>query len=191
MMPALGAIVLAAGASKRLGRAKQLIEIDGEPALRRVVRYALATEPLDCIVVLGHDAARIEQALGNLRVHSVVADDFGNGMAASLRAGIGALDARCDGALIVLTDQPALNEAHLKALCDAWRVQPAFAVASAYANLVGVPAVLPRAWFADIARLQGDVGARDLLRARREQVIAISAAELEKDIDTPEDVRNR
>ena len=64
MNPKHGAIVLAAGASTRLGRAKQLVDIAGEPALRRVARAVLETWPRDAVVVLGHDADRIASALG-------------------------------------------------------------------------------------------------------------------------------
>ena len=189
MTAAHGAIVLAAGASKRLGRAKQLVDIDGEPALRRVARSVLATDPRDCVVVLGHDAAHIESALQGLAVRVLCIDDFDTGMAASLRAGVTALDSKCAGALIALTDQPALTAEHLRALCRAWRTAPQRAVASAYDGVLGVPAVLPRAWFADIVALRGDVGARALLRARETNVLAVDAPELARDIDTPDDVQ--
>lgn len=190
MTPAHAAIVLAAGASKRLGRSKQLLTIDGEPLVRRAVRAALATDPADCIVVLGDDSAEIERELAGVPVRIVLNDDAGSGMASSLRAGIAALDATIAGALIVLTDQPALTADHLRALCAAWRDQPAHAVASAYAGVLGVPALLPRAWFAEIAALAGDVGARNLLRRRRDRVIAIDSPALARDLDTPEDVQN-
>jgi CTP:molybdopterin cytidylyltransferase MocA len=185
-----GALVLAAGASKRLGQPKQLIEIDGEPLLRRVVCCALATVPHDCVVVLGHDAARIEGAIDGLAVRTLRIDDFDSGMATSLRAGIAALDPQCAGALIVLTDQPALTADHLGSLCAAWRIAPERAVASAYAGVLGVPALLPRAWFADLVALRGDTGARDLLRARRGDVSSIRANELARDVDTLADVQN-
>jgi len=185
-----GVLVLAAGSSKRLGRSKQLIEIDGEPLLRRVARFALSTDPQDCVVVLGHDAARIATALHGLALRRLSIDDFGSGMAASLRAGIAALDSNCAGVLIVLTDQPALTSDHLAALCATWRVAPERAVASAYAGVLGVPALLPRAWFADLIALRGDTGARDLLRARRGDVSAIRAKELARDLDTPADIQH-
>ena len=187
-MNAHGAVVLAAGASKRLGHAKQLVEIAGEPLLRRVVRAALATGPRDAVVVLGHDADRIGAALEGLAIRQIRIDDADEGMSASLRAGIAALDAACAGALVVLTDQPALAAAHLEAICAAWRAAPSRAVASAYADVLGVPALLPRGWFADLAALRGDTGARALLRARRDEVIAIRAPDLAHDIDTPDDV---
>ena len=88
----------------------------------------------------------------------------------------------------MLTDQPALGTVHLEAICAAWRAAPACAVASAYADVLGVPALLPRAWFGDVAALRGDTGARALLRQRRDEVVAIRAPDLANDIDTPEDV---
>lgn len=185
-VPTHGAILLAAGASRRLGRTKQLIEVDGEPLLRRAARALLATDPLDCVVVLGHDAERLGAALDGLPLRSVVADDHASGMSASLRAGIAALDARCGGALVALTDQPALRADHLLALRDAWRAHPVRAAASAYADVLGVPALLPRAWFGDLMRLHGDVGARELLRSR--DIAAIAAPALARDLDTSTDL---
>jgi CTP:molybdopterin cytidylyltransferase MocA len=189
VFPAHGALVLAAGASTRLGRPKQLVEIDGEPLLRRIVRALLATAPADLVVVLGHEAARMRGALAGLPLRSVVVADSFHGMSASLRAGIVALDASCAGALVTLTDQPALDAAHLVAMRDAWRIAPTRAVGSAYAGILGVPALLPRAWFADLGKLQGDIGARELLRARRDEVIALAAPALARDLDTPADLR--
>lgn len=186
--PEHGAVVLAAGASTRLGRPKQLIDVDGEPLLRRVTRWVIATQPRDAIVVLGHDADLIGAALDGLDVRKLRIADSASGMSASLRAGVEALDARCAGALIVLTDQAALSGAHLGALCAAWRAAPARAVASVYADVFGVPALLPRAWFEDIATLHGDVGARALLRARHSDVIGVPAPELAWDLDTADDL---
>jgi CTP:molybdopterin cytidylyltransferase MocA len=183
-----GAILLAGGASRRLGRPKQLIEIDGEPLLRRVARALLATAPRELVVVLGHDDARMRPALHDLPLRAVVAEDHAEGLAASLRRGVAALDAECAGALIALTDQPALDTAHLIALRDAWLAAPGRAAASAYAGVLGVPALLPRGWFADLARLAGDVGARALLRTRADDVIAIPAPALARDLDTPADL---
>lgn len=183
-----GAILLAAGASRRLGRAKQLVELDGEPLLRRAARALVATRPLETLVVLGHDAERMRAALDGLPVRCVVATDHAEGMAASLRTGLAALDARCDGALVALTDQPALDADHLEALLDAWRAQPSRAAASAYAGVLGVPALLPRAWFNELAQLRGDVGARALLRARASGVVAVAAPALARDVDVEADL---
>lgn len=186
--PRHAALLLAAGASTRLGRPKQLIGIDGEPLLRRAARALLATAPDVLVVVLGHEADTMRTALAPVDAHVVVATDHADGLSASLRAGIAALPADIGGALVALTDQPALDAAHLRALCTRWRVDPARAVASAYAGVFGVPALLPRTWFTDLARLRGDVGARDLLRERAHVVVAVDAPMLAHDIDTPRDL---
>ena len=183
-----GALLLAAGASTRLGRAKQLIEIDGEPLLRRMARALLGTSPHTLVVVLGHDATALRNCVGDLPLQCIVAPDYAEGLAASLRTGISALPAECDGALVALTDQPALDARHLLALRDAWRAAPKYAIASAYAGVLGVPAMLPRAWFDDVMRVRGDTGARALLRERGAQVIAVDAPTLASDLDTPNDL---
>ncbi|TCO43379.1 nucleotidyltransferase family protein [Dokdonella fugitiva] len=186
--PVHGAILLAAGASTRLGRAKQLIEVEGEPLLRRAARALLDTSPHSLVVVLGHDADALGACAADLPLQRIVARDHAEGLAASLRAGIAALPAACEGALVALTDQPALDGAHLRALRDAWRATPARAAASAYAGVLGVPALLPRTWFADAMQLQGDTGARALLRARAGEVVAVAAPALARDLDTPDDL---
>ena len=187
--PRHAVILLAAGASTRLGRAKQSIRIDGESLLRRAARALLATVPADGVVVLGHDAASLRTELAGLDLRCVVADDHAQGLSASLRAGLLALDPRCEAALIALTDQPGLDATHLIVLRDAWRAQPTRAAASAYAGVLGVPAMLPRAWFGELVALCGDIGARALLRDRAQHVVAIEAPALERDIDTPDDLR--
>lgn len=184
--PPHGAVLLAAGASTRLGRPKQLLEVDGEPLLRRAARALLASAPLELVVVLGHDAARIGAVLEGLPLRTAFAVDHAEGMAAALRTGIAALDPRCAGALVALTDQPALDAMHLVALREAWRAAPEQAAASRYAGVAGVPALLPRAWFGDLLALRGDQGARTLLRARLDQVSLIEAPALAFDIDLPQ-----
>jgi len=180
------AILLAAGASTRLGHPKQLIEIDGETLLRRAARALLATSPRELVVVLGHDASTMQSTIDDLPLRCVIASGYARGMSASLRAGVAALDTASAGALVALTDQPALDVAHLLALRDAWRTTPLRAAASAYGGVLGVPALLPRAWFAEIAQLGGDTGARELLRTR--DAIAIEAPALARDIDRPADL---
>jgi molybdenum cofactor cytidylyltransferase len=186
--PIHGALLLAAGASVRLGRPKQLIEVDGEPLLRRAARALLGTSPHTLVVVLGHEATALRTCIGDLPLQCVVAPDHAEGLAASLRAGVTALPADCDGALVALTDQPALDARHLFAIREAWRAAPARAIASAYAGVLGVPAMLPRAWFVDVMRLRGDTGARALLRDRSAQVVAIDSPALAHDFDAPDDL---
>lgn len=178
------AIVLAAGASRRLGRAKQLVAIDGETLLHRTVRHVLATAPAELVVVVGSDAS-IAATIADLGTRCVTAT--GDGMGHSLSAGLDALATGCEGVLIAVCDQPALDAAHLTALVAHWQAQPLRAVASGYARTFGVPALLPRAWF-DETTLDGDRGARALLRGREAEVVVVANEALARDIDEPGDL---
>jgi molybdenum cofactor cytidylyltransferase len=185
--PVHGAIVLAAGASGRFGRAKQLLQLDGEALVHRASRLALATGPFDVVVVVGADADAVFASVRDLAVRRVDCADWRAGMSASLRAGVAALRSECAGALVVLCDQPALDAAHLDGLLSAWRTNPQQAVASAYAGSRGVPALLPRGWFADLERSNRDLGARDLIAQRPEQVTAVVNERLAWDVDRKRD----
>lgn len=186
--PRHGVVVLAAGSSRRLGQAKALIEIDGETLVHRAVRFALETDPFDCVVVRSVDDDRICAAVADLCCRVTACANATRGMASSLAHGLRSLDRECAAALIVLTDQPALTCAHLGALRDAWREQPTRAAASSYADTLGVPALLPRAWFEALMDGNNDHGAREMLRSRHEEVHIIAAPELAFDIDSEADL---
>ena len=183
-----GLIVLAAGASRRLGKSKQLLQLQGETLVRRATRLGLATKPGTAVIVLGADADTVYASVDDLAVHRVDCADWALGMGASLRAGLAALPPACAGALIVLCDQPALDSGHLDQLVSAWHANPRGAAASSYAGRLGVPALLPRAWFAELGADIGDRGARELLARRREEVVAIVNEALALDVDRHDDL---
>jgi CTP:molybdopterin cytidylyltransferase MocA len=179
-------VLLAAGGSRRLGQPKQLLRLHGETLVHRAARLGLATAPAEAIVVCGANADAVWAELADLPLRKAVCGAWEAGLGESLAVGLGALSPDIDGALVLLCDQPALEADHLFALRDAWRSDPTRAAASAYAGVLGVPALLPRAWFARLAEGGHDHGARDLLRANAAQVKAIPAPPLADDIDTPE-----
>ncbi len=182
-----GVVLLAAGRSRRLGAAKQLLELSGEPLARRAARLALTTSPLDAVLVTGDGARAVEEAVRGLAIRCVGAEDFEEGMGRSLAAGLRHLDPACAGALVVLCDQPALTAVHLARLVDAWIAEPAFAAASGYAGTVGVPAVLPREWFSRLMAARGDRGARDLLRENGREIRVVPDERLAQDVDVLEE----
>lgn len=182
-----GLVVLAAGASSRLGQPKQLLTLGGEALVYRTARVALATSPRDAVIVLGSDAESVHAKVSYLPLRRVDCCDWQSGMSASLRAGLAALSADCAGALVVLCDQPWLDVEHLQALCAAWRQRPQLAAASFYHGHLGVPALLPRQWFAQLPT-SGDRGARDLLDAHRANVAVVANEALALDIDQPADL---
>lgn len=183
--PRHGLLVLAAGASRRLGEAKQLLRFDGESLVRRATRLGLATKPAQALLVVGAAADAVATEVADLPIATLPCPDWRDGLGASLAAGLHALDDGIDGALVVLCDQPGLDAAHLQALLAAWHANPTGAAASAYAGVLGVPALLPCAWFAELAAGDHDRGARDLLRQRAARVAPVPAPALAHDLDTP------
>jgi molybdenum cofactor cytidylyltransferase len=137
--------------------------------------------------VTGDGAKAVEEAVRGLAVRCVRAEDFDRGMGRSLAAGLRHLDPACAGALVVLCDQPALTAEHLGRLVEAWQAAPDSAAASGYAGTVGVPALLPRAWFLRLASTRGDRGARDLLREAAGEVHIVRDERLAEDVDRPEE----
>ena len=179
-------VLLAAGGSRRLGQPKQLLRLDGETLVHRAARLGLATAPAEAIVVCGANADAVWAGLADLPLRKIACSAWEAGLGESLAVGLGALSPDIDGALVLLCDQPALGASHLLALRDAWRGDPTRAAASEYAGVLGVPALLPRRWFAPLAEGGHDHGARDLLRAHADKVHAVPAPSLADDVDTPE-----
>lgn len=186
-------IVLAAGGSARLGRPKQLVELEGVPMVRRVAETCLAANGGPVAVVLGASAGEVARALEGLAVATIANDGWQEGIASSIRAGLAWAEGRGCGALaVVLGDQPCVPSAHLMALRDAWGAGAAIAATrwidpkSAADTVVGAPAIFDRARWDALARLDGDRGAGSLLRAP--EVVAIDCPPAAFDLDTSDDL---
>ena len=191
----VAAIVIAAGASRRLGQPKQLLMQGGETLLARAIRLASEAGAAPVIVVLGAHHDHILAAIpfsGLNTAIPVINGEWEQGIATSIHAALGALDdaaPEASGALILGCDQPRLTAEHLRALLDAFAAQAAPGmVASAYAGILGIPAVFPRAAFADLLALSGDKGARALLMKPTCPLIALPFPGGEVDIDLPADL---
>jgi CTP:molybdopterin cytidylyltransferase MocA len=175
----VAAIVLAAGASRRLGRPKQTVVIGGETLVERAVRVAAEAglEPVIAVVQADGLAAGLRQR-GCEVVVNALADE---GMASSIRCGVErASELGAVGAVVMACDQVALRAEHLVQLCaEVDRV-----TGSGYAGKVGIPAYFPAVSFAALMELRGDVGARELLRG----AAAVVDERLALDVDTEADV---
>ena len=180
-------LVLAAGFSRRLGRPKQLVELAGETLVARAARVA-AEAGLKPVIVVLHPGLLEEgpggfAGLGSLvsKCNVVVNEEAAEGMASSIRCGLGALrDEDLAGAVLMTCDQVAVTAAHLRALC----AELAETVGSGYAGKVGVPAYFPVSRFAELRALRGDEGARALLRGAR----CVPTEALALDVDTEEEL---
>jgi len=184
----LYAVVLAAGASTRFGSAKQLVRVGGRPLLHMVVTRAAEVTGNALIVVLGAGAAELAPLLKHSAGSIIVNQDWREGLASSIRAGIARLPASCMGVALLLADQAAVSADDLRRLAGAWRRQPQHIVAALYEGNTGVPAIFPRSSFRELGELRGDVGARMLLRRSADRVVRVPMPSAALDIDTPEDL---
>lgn len=175
----VGAVVLAAGASTRLGQPKQLLTLGGETLLKRAVLVAREAGCSPVVVVLGASAASIQAVcdLGNAVI--VMNEDWAEGMGSSVRVGVTALR-DVDGCVVMTCDIPAVTAAHLQLLMATGEV-----TASCYAGRPGVPAYFPVSALPSLMELRGDAGAKSLLRSAR--LVELVGGEL--DIDTVEDLK--
>jgi molybdenum cofactor cytidylyltransferase len=182
--PRVAGVLLAAGAARRFGSPKQLADLEGAPLVRHAVEALLAVEALDpVLVVVGANADEVAAAVEHPDVTVVRCDDWEEGMAASLRAGVAAADAAgADAALVHLADLPRVTSRVIARALDA--ATEGVAVRVTYDGAPGHPVVLPRRLFAAVAQLRGDAGARGLLGSAK----ALEAGHLADptDVDTPE-----
>lgn len=185
----IAALVLAAGASSRMGKPKPLIAWGETSLLRHVCGVALASACQEVWVVLGNQASALQAELGGLAVRIVVADDWQSGMSASLRAGVAALPASCSAALVLLCDQPHVTPDLIDQLIDARREHRTIA-ASSYGGTLGPPALFGPELFPELMRLQGDHGAKTLLTRDPTRVAAVPFPDGLRDLDTPADLEN-
>lgn len=184
----LGAVILAAGASTRLGQPKQLLQIDGETLVERTVRIAREAGADTVFVVLGANYQPIFQVLQpyqpELRV--LLNRRWAEGMGTSIALAAAAAERHNVDDLLVLTcDQIAVTPEHLRELVAASHRE--HVVASTYYDRRGVPALFPEFSFHALQQLSGDRGARDLLQHKDVLQLPLPGGEI--DIDTPEDLQ--
>ena len=183
----IAAIVLAAGASTRLGRPKQLLELQGKPLVVRACEAILGAGINNIIVVVGANAGQVRAALEKQPVRIVENPSWSEGMGASIRAGVAAVSG--DGALIALCDQPYFSAQAVEKLLAAWdnAGTPDAIVAARYAGRAGVPAIFGRDYFAQLRALAGAEGAKRILSDNTRKLTTVDLPELAVDVDLPED----
>lgn len=174
----VGAVILAAGASRRLGEPKQLVMLDEETLLERAVRVARQAGCSPVVVVLGASAELIQRGCNLEGTEIVLNEKWNEGMGSSVRLGVQAFW-DVDGCVVTTCDMPAVTAAHLQVLTASGEV-----TASSYSGRRGVPAYFPASAFESLMELRGDVGARGLLQSARS--VELPGGEL--DVDTMEDL---
>jgi CTP:molybdopterin cytidylyltransferase MocA len=180
----IGGLVLAAGGSSRFGEPKQLALLDGKPLLEHAVT-AMTGAGLDrVVVVLGANAPAIAAGVPLHGADTVVCDEWAEGLAASLRAGVDALSG-CDAVAIALGDQPRLSPDAVARVVSQ-RGADELAVRATYGGVPGHPVLLEQTLLARVPSLRGDAGARELLHGVPIREVACDGLGSPDDVDTPE-----
>jgi molybdenum cofactor cytidylyltransferase len=185
-----GAVILAAGASTRMGTPKQLLRVDGRTLLRRTVDAVLASPAWPVVVVLGAHLDSIRPEVARLPVLIVENGAWEEGLASSIRAGARVLESfslSLDAALLVLCDQPNLSPDAITRLAAVPVDSGKTIVAARYGDHSGPPALFARRHFQELMELRGPGGARPMLARHADLVAMIDLPELAADLDTPAD----
>ena len=182
-MGAVLGVVLAAGGSTRMGRPKQLAELDGRPLLAHVLATA-AVAPLDRVVVaLGGAAAEVLDRVDLARAEPLVVEGWAEGMGHVLAATLARAGEEWAAVVVLLGDQPLVPAAAVTRVVEAWRAGAGPVVTATYGGRPGHPKLFDRRLLPDLLRLTGDTGARDLVAAHPGWVHRVEAGDLGSDAD--------
>ena len=186
----IGIIVLAAGASTRMGRPKQLLRFEGQSLLRRAAEAALDTSCRPVVVVTGAHAALMRAELNQLAVQIVENPQWANDMSSSIRVGITELrelSEKASAAVITVCDQPFVTSELITRLVETYRTTNASIVAAEYGETLGVPALFSRRLFPELCDLSDTAGAKQIITRYLTEAVPVPLAGGAFDIDTPTD----
>jgi molybdenum cofactor cytidylyltransferase len=184
----IGGLLLAAGSSRRLGSPKQLLDFKGKTLLRRATEALVGSACSPIIVILGAEIEGSKAEIGDLNVSVVINEDWQTGMSSSIRKGLEQLlflEPDIDAAMITLCDQPFVTAEKVGLFIEEFNQADPLIVAARYNQVLGVPALFSRQMFSALFELDGDKGARELIR-QTETAVPIDLPEAATDIDTTE-----
>ncbi len=187
-MSGVTVLVLAAGNARRFGANKLLQPLGDEALLRHALSAANGVFPGRVTLVTGEDADRVAAAAGDLTASVVFNPDYVSGIGTSIAAGARACHTESDALVVMLADQPLITADHLRSLAAHWNGRPEGIVASAYSGTLGPPALFGKEHFDALSSLSGDRGARAVIEANAQSVVAVAFEPASIDIDTPADL---
>ena len=187
-LPRIGAVVLAAGLSSRMGANKLLVPLWGKPLVRHAVEAAVASRAATVVVVTGNNTDDVKVALTGLTARLVKNDEYTKGLSTSLKCGVRALPDDCDGAVILLGDMPLVTANLIDGLIAAFDpAQERAIVVPLRGGRRGNPVLWARRFFPEMLALEGDAGAKGLMTLHQDMIYELDAADDGPfvDIDTP------
>lgn len=182
--PELSILIPAAGASGRLGQAKQLVKYKGKSLIQNAVDTAHSLAPHEIIVVTGANAAEVKDAVKHPPVRWVDNQHWSTGMGGSIALGAASIDPQSTGVLILLCDQWRVQAHDLKALAETWQSGTEYIVCASANGVRMPPVIFPASCFNQLRALDGDEGARSLLTSRAELVKTVLLENAAFDLNT-------
>ncbi|MEH2083110.1 MAG: nucleotidyltransferase family protein [Nostoc sp.] len=183
-------MILAAGASTRMGTPKQLLLYQGRSFLKYITEIAIASVCQPVVVVLGANAEQIYPQIKQLPVTVVNNPNWACGMSTSIKSGIELLNnllQKIEAVVITLCDQPFVSHQVINQLVDAYYSTKKPIIACEYGGTLGVPALFSQIFFSELAALKETSGAKRVINDNLNQVFSIPFTLGDIDIDTPED----
>lgn len=184
-----GIVLLAAGASTRMGQSKQLLPIGGIPLLHHATLQALGASS-HLMVVLGSNASAHESILKPMHVPTIINTNWETGMGSSIKTGVRellSLSPHLDNIVLMVCDQPSVTSSYLNLLISSFHTTHATIVSSRYQGTLGVPAIFSNIHFHDLLGLEDNSGAKSIILKYAEEVVALDFPGGAEDLDTPED----
>lgn len=183
-------MLLAAGASTRLGRAKQLLFYKDKTLLQHTIDVSQQAEFNQQVLVLGANAETIKNQTRTVAMAVTINEAWKGGLSTSIKSGLAkllAINPDCENVMFLLCDQPFLNTNVLETLMAAHREEGNRITVSSYDDQWGVPMIFPASFFSELKRLDGDAGAKKIVMQHMEQAQFVSFPKGNFDIDTEED----
>lgn len=186
-------LIMAAGASRRLGQPKQLLEYKGETLLRRISKEALKAQIGNLTVVLGFDHINIKKEITDLKLDVFINEEWEEGLGASIRNGLKHVlnkNPQTDAILLSMVDQPFIDATHLKKLVNAYNAARQMIIASAYSGTFGVPVLIDCFYFDMLKELKGDEGGKKIFVNYIKDIVEIPFIAGAIDIDEKKDLKS-
>jgi molybdenum cofactor cytidylyltransferase len=182
--PQLSILIPAAGESRRLGQSKQLVKFRKGTLILNAVNAAQSIAPLEVIVITGANAKAVKDAVGQTRVRWVHNTNWSAGMGSSIASGAAMISPEAAGVMIFLCDQWRLQTADLCSIAETWQANPERIVCAKAGGQNMPPVIFPASCFSRLRALDGDDGARDILKDQPEMLTPVALPNAVFDLDT-------
>ncbi len=185
----ISVLLLAAGLSTRFNGCKLVADFDGQPLVQHALKAARTAFVGAVNVVIGHEEQLLRDAIGEQADNIIVNRHYARGIGSSIAVGVRSLPLDTDAVIIILGDQPLVSAENLQRLANHWSGEAVQIVASHFHDGKGPPILFPRGCFAELGKLDGDLGARDILSSNKYAVTYVNCEGSARDVDTRDDLQ--